>query len=452
MYISVFDLFKVGIGPSSSHTVGPMLAANKFSKKILSFNNINRISIELFGSLAHTGIGHGSDKAILLGLSGHKPETITTSDLNKTIKDIYSSNKYNLSNGNEILFNYNKDFLFNKDLNNNNYSNTMLFRAYDNSDNLVFENKFYSIGGGFIIDDLEDKTTNSHEFTIPFDFSSGDELLSICKNENQNIYDIVRINEENYNANINLDKEILKIWKIMNSAIYNGMTSTGNLSGDLNIKKRANSLYKKLLNKSDEFDPLYVLDWVNIFAIAVSEENASFGKIVTSPTNGASGIIPSVIKYYKEFIKNSDDNGIIKFILTSSAIGTLFKKNASISGAEAGCQGEIGVACSMAAAGLTAALDGTCNQIENAAEIAMEHNLGLTCDPVNGLVQIPCIERNAMGSIKAINACRLALSGSGEHKVSLDQVIKTMWETGKDMKSIYKETSKGGLAVNVIEC
>jgi len=451
MYISTFELFKIGIGPSSSHTVGPMIAAKLFSEKISSFENLTKVSIDLYGSLALTGKGHGTDKAISLGLMGFSPETLSANIIDSKIDDINNSGFILLSNSKSIKFDFSKNIIYNNIFDKYKYSNTMVFKAFDKSDKLC-ENIFYSIGGGFIIDESNQKSDSNLSNKVPFNFKSGNELLKLCHSNNLNIYDIVRKNEQAYNKNININDKLLNIWKVMNSSIYNGMTNTGVLNGNLKIKRRANALYKKLLEKSNKYDPLYVMDWVNIFAIAVSEENAAFGKIVTSPTNGASGIIPAVIKYYKEFVKDSDDNGIINFLLASSAIGSLFKRNASISGAEAGCQGEVGVACSMAAAGLTAAKNGTYKQIENAAEIAMEHNLGLTCDPVNGLVQIPCIERNAMGAIKAINACRLALNGSGTHKVSLDQVIKTMWETGKNMNSIYKETSRGGLAVNVIEC
>ena len=451
MYISTFELFKIGIGPSSSHTVGPMIAAKNFSEKISSFKNLTKITIDLYGSLALTGKGHGTDKAVSLGLMGFSPETLSANIIDSKIKEINNSGFISISNSRPIKFDFSKNIIYNKVFDKYKYSNTMVFKAFDKSDKL-YENIFYSIGGGFIIDENNQNSDTNLSNKVPFNFKSGNELLKLCNNNDLNIYDIVRKNEESYNSNININDKLLNIWKVMNNSIYNGMTNSGVLNGNLKIKRRANSLYKKLLAKSNKYDPLYVMDWINIFAIAVSEENAAFGKIVTSPTNGASGIIPAVIKYYKEFVKDSNDNGIINFLLTSSAIGSLFKRNASISGAEAGCQGEVGVACSMAAAGLAAAKNGTYKQIENAAEIAMEHNLGLTCDPVNGLVQIPCIERNAMGAIKAINACRLALNGSGTHKVSLDQVIKTMWETGKDMNSIYKETSRGGLAVNVIEC
>ena len=451
MYISTFELFKIGIGPSSSHTVGPMIAAKNFSEKISSFKNLTKITIDLYGSLALTGKGHGTDKAISLGLMGFSPETLSANIIDSKIKEINNSGFISISNSRPIKFDFSKNIIYNKVFDKYKYSNTMVFKAFDKSDKL-YENIFYSIGGGFIIDENNQNSDTNLSNKVPFNFKSGNELLKLCNNNDLNIYDIVRKNEESYNSNIDINDKLLNIWKVMNNSIYNGMTNSGVLNGNLKIKRRANSLYKKLLEKSNKYDPLYVMDWINIFAIAVSEENAAFGKIVTSPTNGASGIIPAVIKYYKEFVKDSNDNGIINFLLTSSAIGSLFKRNASISGAEAGCQGEVGVACSMAAAGLAAAKNGTYKQIENAAEIAMEHNLGLTCDPVNGLVQIPCIERNAMGAIKAINACRLALNGSGTHKVSLDQVIKTMWETGKDMNSIYKETSRGGLAVNVIEC
>ena len=454
MYISTFDLFKIGIGPSSSHTVGPMIAGFQFSEKLKPLKKrIKKINIELFGSLSLTGKGHGTDKALILGLSGELPDKIVPAKINIFIDELNSTNELKLLMDDIISFNPDKDIIYNNSIKKHKYSNTMIFKAFDAKNNLLIENTFYSIGGGFIIDESSTlNKTSRTDYKVPFEFDSGDQLLSLCDENNLKIYEIVRQNEESFNPDSDIDSLIINIWKTMNSSIYNGMTNSGFLKGNLKIKKRANGLFKKLIKNNDEYDPLFVMDWVNVFAIAVSEENASFGKIVTAPTNGASGIIPSVIKYYKEFTKDSNDGGIINFILTAAAIGTLFKKNASISGAEAGCQGEVGVACSMAAAGLTAALGGSNLQIENAAEIAMEHNLGLTCDPINGLVQIPCIERNAMGAMKAINACRLSLNGTGLHKVSLDQVIKTMWDTGKDMKTIYKETSKGGLAVNVIEC
>ena len=453
MYVSFFDLFKIGIGPSSSHTVGPINAANLFVKEVLFLpEKIDKINITLYGSLALTGKGHGTDLGIVSGLLGYKPDTVNIADIKSNIEN---NNKIYIKSVN-INFDLEKDLIFNYTLNiNANYSNKMLFSAFlANSDTPALTKTYYSVGGGFIVDSSESlKKDTSDKVTYPY--NSSKELLEIGDSENISISKIVFKNEQDLENNIkseDLNRKVLAIWKQMNKTIYNGMQKTGELTGKMKIKRRANSLYKKLIKKDESYDPLDVLDWVNIFAIAVSEENASFGRIVTAPTNGAAGIIPAVIKYYIEFTKESNEEGIINFLLTASAIGGLYKNNASISGADAGCQGEVGVACSMAAAGLTSALGGTNKQIENAAEIAMEHNLGLTCDPINGLVQIPCIERNAMGAIKAINASRISLNGSGEHKVSLDEVIKTMWETGRNMSEIYKETSKGGLAVNVSEC
>ena len=453
MYVSFFKLFKIGIGPSSSHTVGPINAANLFIQKILSLftpNDISSINIELYGSLALTGKGHGTDLGLTAGLLGYRPDNV---DIDKLKASMDKENRIYIKSL-DIFFDLEKNLTFNyRPDPSSKHSNKMVFSLFDSNNNILLQKTYYSVGGGFIIDDSEGENKQKK---VTYNYNSAKELLDIGEYEKIAISDIVFKNEEDLLSD-DLKKRpvkemVLNIWKQMNKSIYNGMQSTGELSGKLRIKKRANPLYKKLIKKDDTYDPLDVLDWVNIFAISVSEENASFGRIVTAPTNGAAGIIPSVIKYYIEFTKNSNEDGIVIFLLTSSAIGGLYKNNASISGADAGCQGEIGVACSMAAGGLTAALGGTNKQIENAAEIAMEHNLGLTCDPINGLVQIPCIERNAMGAIKAINASRLALSGSGEHKVSLDDVIATMWETGKNMSTIYKETSKGGLAVNVSEC
>ena len=454
MYVSLFKLFKIGIGPSSSHTVGPINASKKFLSYLENQKiNVRSIQVNLFGSLAYTGKGHGTDKGIIAGLLGYSPDNVNIDTIEEEYKRIKSNNSINLA-----ILNKNIDFdifenikfckEFKKDFK---HSNAIEFIAIDNNNN-KFKKNFYSIGGGFITDD--DDNTNDENKEVKFYFSSAKELLESCKEYNISIYELILENELMYNKLTMEDAKrmILNLWQVMNKSIYNGMQNTGYLNGNLKIKRRANSLYKMLIKDGKEYDPLDVMDWVNIFAIAVSEENASFGKIVTAPTNGAAWIIPAVIKYYVEFIKDSNDEGVIRFLLAASAIGYLYKRNASISGAEAGCQGEVGVACSMAAGGLAAALKATNKQIENAAEIAMEHNLGLTCDPINGLVQIPCIERNAMGAIKAINACRISINGSGDHKVSLDEVIATMWETGKNMNSIYKETSKGGLAVNVTEC
>ena len=454
MYVSLFKLFKIGIGPSSSHTVGPINASREFLS-LLKTNKVNVkfIQIKLFGSLAYTGIGHGTDIGIIAGLLGYYPKNIDIHFIRKEYDAIKKNKSITLGLiDTTIDFDPEEDIIFCKGVKNDfKYSNAIEFIAMDTSDK-AFKKVYYSIGGGFIITDNDDVKNISNK--VNYNFSSAKKLLEICKKYNLSICELILDNEATYYkiSHGEIKVRILDIWKVMNKSIYNGMQNSGDLSGGLNIKRRANSLYKKLIKKNKEYDPLDVMDWVNIFAMAVSEENASFGRIVTAPTNGAAGIIPAVIKYYVEFTKKSNEEGIIRFLLTSSAIGLLYKNNASISGAEAGCQGEVGVACSMAAGGLAAALNASNNQIENAAEIAMEHNLGLTCDPINGLVQIPCIERNAMGAIKAINACRIAINGSGEHRVSLDEVIATMWETGKNMSSIYKETSKGGLAVNVTEC
>jgi len=452
MYISFFDLFKVGIGPSSSHTMGPLNASSLFIDTLIPLNKknkISRIEISIYGSLALTGKGHGTDLGIAAGLLGYKPHNVTIDKINSAIKNhcIYIESldiKFNIKN--DLKFDYKYD-------SNSIHSNKIIFSAFSKTGTLIIRKKYYSIGGGFVLD--EDNKKTSKEKKVTYEYSSANKLLEIGTNKNISIANIIRVNEKDLNkikTEEEIDSHVLSIWKEMNKSIYKGMQETGELSGKMQIKKRANYLYKRLIKKDETYDPLDVLDWVNIFAIAVSEENASFGRVVTAPTNGAAGIIPAVIKYYIEFTKESNDKGVIDFLLTASAIGGLYKNNASISGADAGCQGEVGVACSMAAAGLTSALGGSNEQIENAAEIAMEHNLGLTCDPINGMVQIPCIERNAMGAIKAINASRISLNGSGEHKVSLDEVIKTMWETGKNMNEIYKETSKGGLAVNVSEC
>ncbi|MBI44801.1 MAG: L-serine ammonia-lyase [Candidatus Marinimicrobia bacterium] len=452
MYVSFFDLFKIGIGPSSSHTMGPLNASNLFIKSLTFLkkkHKIYRIKVGVYGSLALTGKGHGTDLGIAAGLLGYKPNNVTISKISSSIKDnsIYIDSL-------DIKFNIKDDLKFNYKLNSKSrFSNKIIYSAFSKKNDLILEKTYYSIGGGFVIDQENQKKNKI--IKVRYDYNSANKLLEIGKNEGISIPNIIRTNEKDLNktkTEREIDNDVLSIWKEMNKSIYKGMQETGQLSGKMQIKKRANYLYKRLIKKDETYDPLDVLDWVNIFAIAVSEENASFGRVVTAPTNGAAGIIPAVIKYYIEFTKESNDKGIIDFLLTASAIGGLYKNNASISGADAGCQGEVGVACSMAAAGLTSALGGTNEQIENAAEIAMEHNLGLTCDPINGMVQIPCIERNAMGAIKAINASRISLNGSGEHKVSLDEVIKTMWETGKNMNEIYKETSKGGLAVNVSEC
>jgi len=449
MYVSIFDLFKIGIGPSSSHTMGPMLAASMFLSHIKKYSKkIKSITVDLHGSLAYTGVGHKTYEAILFGLNDCKADSITNKKMHDLIEENITTSKI-LINNHLVLFNYKKD-IFPK-YNNDNYKNQinpLVFNCLLNDGNTISK-IYYSIGGGFVVDD-DNAKKNILQREFKYNFSTMSELINLC-DDNVNIYDIILDNEHCIDTKANVRSNILNIWSVMDSIINNGINASGKIDSILNVDKRAN-LLKNNIKKKDRYDPLDIMDWVNVFAIATSEENASGNKIVTAPTNGAAGIIPAVIKYYQKFVPDYKEDGIVKFIATASSIGMLFKINASISGAEMGCQGEVGVACSMAAAGLTAALNGTFNQIENAAEIAMEHNLGLTCDPVKGLVQIPCIERNSMGAIKAINSSRLALSTNKPHKVSLDTIIKTMHDTGKSMNTIFKETSLGGLAVNVVEC
>ena len=453
MYYSIFDLFKIGIGPSSSHTVAPIKAANLFIDNIINIKKIKLLeglSITLQGSLAYTAIGHKTIDGIIIGLMGIEPENVDTLTIYEKINKIRKSNNILINSKYKISFNINNDIVLDKSHKNiENHSNIMSFKAFFKKNTNTFVKTYISKGGGFVKD--IDEPNNIENNKYPLIFKSSKQLLQLCYKKKCNFYDIVLINETAVNKKNIVENKILKIWNVMNSTIKSGSSKQGTIDNILNVERRAYALLNKLKRK-DKYDPLEVMDWVNIFAIATCEENASGSKIVTAPTNGAAGIIPAVLKYYVKFINNSNNDGIVKFIATSAAIGNLFKINSSISGAEVGCQGEVGVACSMAAAGLTASLGGTPEQIENAAEIGMEHNLGLTCDPIKGLVQIPCIERNSMGAIKAINASRLALNGSGTHKVTLDQVIKTMNDTGRAMSSIYKETALGGLAVNVIEC
>ena len=450
---SIFEIFKIGIGPSSSHTVAPMKAAKLFIDEISenNFERINSIDVYLFGSLAYTGKGHNIDKGLILGLSGYKPDSVTNKNIEKTYNFVLSESILNIAFKKEIKFNIDKNIHFNIDQKLEENSNKMLFKAFDENGREICSETFISIGGGFIKNQDSDNLNKDSKKDFIFKYSSCDNLISLCDKNNLNIHELTFKNEQIFRSKNQIESDIINIWNVMNDSINNGIKSTGYLRGGLKLKRRAHEIYKKLSLKSKEHN-LEFMDWVNLYAISVNEENAAGGRVVTAPTNGAAGIIPSVIKYYIDFIDNSNKDGIIRFMLTSGTIGVLYKMNASISGAEVGCQGEVGVACSMAAAGLVSALKGTNKEIENAAEIAMEHNLGLTCDPIKGLVQIPCIERNAMGAIKAINAARIAMLGKGEHKVSLDDVIKTMMETGKDMQNIYKETSQGGLAVNVTEC
>ena len=459
MAVSVFELFKIGIGPSSSHTVGPMKAAHTFVLRLGEADLIGklaRLQVTLYGSLAFTGRGHGTDKAVMLGLSGNLPDQIDPDDIDGILGEIQRSGRIELSGLLKLKFEQKTDLLFNKRETLPHHSNGMRFEAFDQNDKLLFEREYYSVGGGFVVnqDEAAADRIMKDKSELPYSFASGDELLSLCASHDMRIADIMMANEKTWRNEQEIRSGLLIIWDAMQNCIRRGYNSNGVLPGGLKVQRRAPRLYRELSEQenSENQDPLKIIDWVNLYALAVNEENAAGGRVVTAPTNGAAGIIPAVLSYYDHFIPDSNEDGIIEFLLTAGAIGILYLLNASISGAEVGCQGEVGVACSMAAGGLTAAVGGNMSQVENAAEIGMEHNLGLTCDPVGGLVQIPCIERNAMGSVKAINAQRLALQGDGSNKVSLDKVIKTMRETGADMKNHYKETSRGGLAVNVIEC
>lgn len=460
MAVSTFDLFKIGIGPSSSHTVGPMRAAARFVEKWLlesgRLQDVARVRAEVFGSLALTGRGHGTDKAVLMGLEGHWPHQIDPDIIPAALERIRGSKKLNLFGRHEIAFDEKRDLVMNKRQKLPYHTNGMRFTAFDAADNEIATRDYYSVGGGFVVnqDEAAEDRIVADTTELPYPFHSGDELLAQAERNGLSIAQLMFANEKAWRSEEEIKDGLRDIWKAMQSCVARGIRETGTLPGGLHVSRRAPALYAELSTKPEAAmrDPLTVLDWVNLYALAVNEENAAGGRVVTAPTNGAAGIIPSVGHYYERFCPGANEQGIFDFLLTAAAIGILYKENASISGAEVGCQGEVGVACSMAAGGLVAALGGTPGQIENAAEIGMEHNLGLTCDPIGGLVQIPCIERNAMGAVKAINASRMAQRGDGKHKVSLDKVIKTMRETGRDMQDKYKETSRGGLAVNVIEC
>jgi L-serine dehydratase len=449
---SIFEIFKVGIGPSSSHTVGPMRAGADFVGSLASKDLLlrtHRLRVDLYGSLALTGRGHGTDGAILLGLCGELPDRIDPDTMESRLRDIRTVRGLALRGVFTIPFVEPEDVLFHKDQTLPAHPNGMRFRAFDTSGESILEQVYYSIGGGFLWKDGEEHA-HSRAGPVPHPFSSANELLRIGDERKLAIWQIILENEKAWNHETEVRNYVHRIWEVMQACVKRGIATEGILPGGLNVRRRAPRLAKKLSAKGAE--PLAQMDWVNAYAMAVNEENAAGGRVVTAPTNGAAGIIPAVAHYYMRFVRDASDQGLFRYFLTAGAIGILYKENASISGAEVGCQGEVGVGCSMAAGGLVAALEGDNRQVECAAEIGMEHNLGMTCDPIGGLVQIPCIERNAMGSVKAINACRLAMDEGGEHKVSLDQVIKTMYETGRDMQTRYKETSLGGLALNVIEC
>jgi len=456
--ISVFDLFRIGIGPSSSHTVGPMRAAGMFVQGLEDSgltDKVSRLQVELFGSLGATGKGHGTDKALLLGLQGEVPEQVDTDSIPARIEQVRSSGQLQLTGDKELAFDVQQDLIFHRDEVLPYHPNGMTFHAFDSNGQLLQQQTYYSVGGGFVVNEaaagadriVEDRTV------LPLPFTTGAELLAQCTEHGLSISQVMLQNERVWHPDRDISAGLLHIWEVMQDCVTRGCHTEGVLPGGLKVKRRAARLHRQLSGEQELHRvPLGTMDWVNLYALAVNEENAAGGRVVTAPTNGAAGIIPAVLHYYRNFCPGYCDDGVVRFLLTAGAIGILYKENASISGAEVGCQGEVGSACSMAAAALTEVTGGTPEQAENAAEIAMEHNLGLTCDPVGGLVQVPCIERNAMGAVKAINASRMALRGDGTHFVSLDKVIKTMRDTGADMKTKYKETSRGGLAVNVIEC
>ncbi len=472
MALSALDLFSIGIGPSSSHTVGPMRAARQFAESLAAdglLDAVARVKSELFGSLGATGSGHGSDKAVILGLQGEDPETVDPGAADAQVEEAVAGRKLRLAGTRVVEFDRAADVVLHRRRSLPAHPNGMTFTAYDAGGSPLRESSFYSVGGGFVVPAEEAEQTagdatepgTAEDGQVPYPFTSGAELLTRCREAGTSIAGVMLANELTWRTEAELRVALLRIWAVMQECVENGCTSTEErLPGSLLVRRRAPGLRRRLraaeaaraAEGTPDADPLWAMEWVNLYALAVNEENASGGRIVTAPTNGAAGIIPAVLHYFTRFVPGADDDAVVDFLLTAAAIGILFKTNASISGAEVGCQGEVGSACSMAAGALCAVLGGTPEQVENAAEVGIEHNLGLTCDPVGGLVQIPCIERNAIASVKAINAARLALAGDGDHRVSLDMAIKTMRDTGADMMSKYKETSRGGLAVNVVEC
>jgi L-serine dehydratase len=457
MTISVFDLFKIGIGPSSSHTVGPMRAARSFALDLAAADLLDRtatVRAELFGSLGATGRGHGSDKAVILGLMGETPDGVDVERVDATVASVRRSGRLSLLGRHPIAFEDPALAFLRKSL--PFHPNGMRFTALDAAGRELRARVYYSVGGGFVVDEQAargESPIKEDETPVPFPFRSGAELLRRCADHGLSISQVMLENEKAVRAEVDVRADLLRIWQVMTECVKRGCRAEGVLPGGLGVTRRAPALYRKLLDNPEAGlrDPLTALDWVSLYALAVSEENAAGGRVVTAPTNGAAGILPAVLHYYRRFVPTATDDGVVRFLLTAGALGVLYKTNASISGAEVGCQGEVGSACSMAAGALAEVLGATPAQAENAAEIAMEHNLGLTCDPIGGLVQVPCIERNAMAAIKAINAARMALHGDGTHFVSLDKAIRTMRDTGADMKAKYKETARGGLALNVLE-
>ncbi len=455
MAISVFDLFKIGIGPSSSHTVGPMKAARMFVASLKADGTLERVhtlKTELYGSLGATGRGHGSDKAVLLGLEGETPEGVPIEAVEARLAAIREGGRLNLLGERAIAFKESEHLKFERRALPF-HPNGMRLTAWDGDGVELASKTYFSVGGGFVVNEGGGAAEPTHAAELPFRFASGAELLAICRREGLAISAVMAANEEAIRRVPDLRAGLLEIWAVMQACVKRGCATEGILPGGLKVRRRAPGIYRQLLDRPEAglADPLTAMDWVDLYALAVNEENAAGGRIVTAPTNGAAGIIPAVLHYYRRFVPGATDDGVVRFLLTAGAIGVLYKTNASISGAEVGCQGEVGSACSMAAGALAEVMGGSPGQVEEAAEIGMEHNLGLTCDPIGGLVQVPCIERNAMAAIKAINAARMALKGDGTHFVSLDSVIKTMRDTGADMKAKYKETARGGLAVNVVE-
>ena len=463
MAVSVFDLFKIGIGPSSSHTVGPMRAARLFVLRLQNeglLPRVQRLPADLYGSLGAPGKGHGSDKAVLLGLLGHEPDTVEVEAIPALLKAVRDGGRLDLAGVQAVDFAEKRDLLFHRRESLPLHANGMRFAAFDAGGAELDARVYYSVGGGFVISDeiaadgSKLKAVAPDTTVLPLPFHSGADLLAITQREGCSIAAVMRRNERHWRSDAEIDAGLLHIWQVMQDCVKRGCAAGGTLPGGFKVKRRAEALYRDLTRHPEAAlrDPLQVLDWVNLYALAVNEENAAGGRVVTAPTNGAAGIVPAVLHYYARFVYGATDAGVIDFLLTAAAIGLLYKENASISGAEVGCQGEVGVACSMAAGALAAVMGGTPAQVENAAEIGIEHHPGLTCDPAGAPAQIPCIERNAIASVKAINAARMALHGDGTHFVSLDKVIKTMRETGADMMTKYKETARGGLAVNIVEC
>ena len=473
MTTSLFDLYKIGVGPSSSHTMGPMRAACRFARDLAprgARDRVARVEASLYGSLALTGLGHATDRAVLLGLSGNEPAMIDPAIIDSTVAEIRTTHRINLAGSRSIPFEESTDLIFERTIMFppgafTHHPNGLRLKVFDAAGTVLDERTFFSIGGGFITEDGVDPSTQMQQTSIPFPFHSAAELLATAHANELSISQLMLENEcalvksaahDADKAPVEIVRDgIERIWQAMRTCVERGMATEGILPGGLNVRRRAHRLAERLHEKEANglrSDPLAPLDWVTVYAMAVNEENAAGGRVVTAPTNGAAGVVPAEAHYYERFMPEADHEGLLRFFLTSAAIGILYKENASISGAEVGCQGEVGVACSMAAGGLTAALGGSNGQVEHAAEIAMEHNLGMTCDPIGGLVQIPCIERNAMGAAKAVQASRIALNEQEDHKVSLDQVIRTMYLTGLDMQSRYKETSLAGLALNIIEC